>query len=74
MNIPRTTQQSTKLYLALRKMKALGQQTFIIRTDSKVIQEHVEKESEARNPILMKYLEKVREMERHFKGYSVQHI
>jgi hypothetical protein len=56
------------------KMKALGQRTFIIRTDSKVIQEHVEKESEARNPVLMKYLEKVREMERHFKGYSVQHI
>jgi hypothetical protein len=55
-------------------MKALGQQTFIIRTDSKVIQEHVEKESESRNPVLMKYLEKVREMERHFKGYSVQHI
>jgi hypothetical protein len=55
-------------------MKALGQQTFIIRTDSKVIQEHVEKESEARNLVLMKYLEKVREMERHFKGYSVQHI
>jgi ribonuclease HI len=62
------------LLLALIKMKALGQQTFIIRTDSKVIQEHIEKESEARNPVLMKYLEKVREMERHFKGYSVQHI
>jgi ribonuclease HI len=55
-------------------MKALGQQTFIIRADSMFIQEHIEKESEARNPILMKYLEKVREMERHFKGYSVQHI
>jgi hypothetical protein len=55
-------------------MKALGQQTFIIRTDSKVIQEHIEKESKARNHVLMKYLEKVREMERHFKGYSVQHI
>jgi hypothetical protein len=55
-------------------MKALGQQTFIIKTDSKVIQEHIEKESEARNPVLMKYLEKVRKMERHFKGYSVQHI
>jgi hypothetical protein len=27
-------------------MKALGQQNFIIRTDSKVIQEHIEKESE----------------------------
>jgi hypothetical protein len=62
------------LLLALRKMKALGQQTFIIKTDSKVIQEHIEKESEARNPVLMKYLEKAREMERHFKGYSVQHI
>jgi ribonuclease HI len=62
------------LLLALRKMKALGQQTFIIRTDSKVIQEHIEKESEARNPVLMKYLKKVREMKRHLKGYSVQHI
>jgi ribonuclease HI len=62
------------LLLALRKMKALGQQTFIIRTDSKVIQEHIEKESEARNLVLMKYLEKVREMEKHFKGYLVQHI
>jgi hypothetical protein len=55
-------------------MKALGQQTFIIRTDLKVIQGHIEKESEARNPVLMKYLGKVREMERHFKGYLVQHI
>jgi ribonuclease HI len=62
------------LLVALRKMKALGQQTFIIRTDSKVIEEHIEKESEARNPVLMKYLEKVSEMEKYFKGYSVQHI
>jgi hypothetical protein len=58
----------------LRKIKSLGQQTFIIKTDSKVIQEHIEKESEVRNPVLMKYLEKVREIERRFKGYSVQHI
>jgi hypothetical protein len=45
----------------------LGQQTFIIKTDSKVIQEHIDKGSEARNPVLMKYLEKVREMERQTK-------
>ena len=32
------------LLLALRKMKALGKQTFVIKLDSKVIQEHVEKE------------------------------
>jgi hypothetical protein len=24
--------------------------------------------------VVMKYLEKVRKMERHFKGYSLQHI
>jgi ribonuclease HI len=66
------TTEYEALLLALRKMKALGKQPFIIRTNSKVIQEYIEKESEARNP-MMKYLEKVREMERHFKG-SVQHI
>jgi CO dehydrogenase/acetyl-CoA synthase gamma subunit (corrinoid Fe-S protein) len=55
-------------------MKALGQQTFIVKTDSKVIQEYIEKESKARNPTLMKYLEKVKEMEKHFKGYSVHHV
>jgi hypothetical protein len=48
------TTEYEALLLALRKMKALGQQTFIIRTGSKVIQEHIEKESEARNLVLMK--------------------
>jgi hypothetical protein len=42
------TTEYEALLLALRKMRALGQQTFIIRTDLKVIQEHIEKESEAR--------------------------
>jgi ribonuclease HI len=73
----RSTNNTTEydaLLLALRKMKALGQQTFVIKTDYKVIQKHIEKKGEARNPILMKYLEKVREMERHSKGHSVQHI
>jgi lipopolysaccharide biosynthesis protein len=55
-------------------VKALGQQTFIIKTNLRVIQEHIEKESKARNLILVKYLEKVREMVKHFKGYTVQHI
>jgi ribonuclease HI len=56
------TTEYEALLLARRKMKALGQQTFIIRTDLKVIQEHIEKESEARNPVLMKYLEKVKDI------------
>jgi hypothetical protein len=58
------------LLLSLRKKKALGQQNFVIKTNSKLIQEHVEKESEARNPELIKYLQKVREMEKCFKGYT----
>jgi hypothetical protein len=45
------TTEYEALLLALRKMKALDQQTFIIKTDSKVIQEHIKKESEARNPV-----------------------
>jgi ribonuclease HI len=45
-NDEHSTNNTTKyqaLLLALRKMKALGQQTFIMKTDSKVIQEHIEK-------------------------------
>jgi ribonuclease HI len=42
------TTEYEALLLALRKMGALGQQTFIIKTDSKVIQEHIEKENEAK--------------------------
>lgn len=60
--------------LGLRKRKALGQPRFIVKTDSKVITDHVEKQSEARQPELTKYLEEVRAMERYFKGYTVQHI
>jgi ribonuclease HI len=42
----RSTNNTTEydaLLLALRKMKALGQQTFVIKTDYKVIQKHIEK-------------------------------
>jgi ribonuclease HI len=42
------TTEYEALLLALRKMKALGQQNFMIETDSKVIQEHIEKGSEAK--------------------------
>lgn len=62
------------LLLSLRKMKDLGQPNIIVKSDSKVITDHVEKESEARQPDIIKYLEEVRYTERYFKGYSVQHI
>jgi hypothetical protein len=43
------TTEYEALLLTLRKMKALGQQNFIIKIDSKFIQEHMEKESEGKN-------------------------
>jgi ribonuclease HI len=45
------TTEYEALLLALRKMKALGKQNFIIKTYSKVIQEHIEKESEAKKTL-----------------------
>ncbi|XP_072147930.1 uncharacterized protein [Setaria viridis] len=73
----RSTNNTTEyeaLLLGLRKMRVLGQQVFIIKIDSKVIQQHVEKNSEAREPELIKYLAAVRAMEKYFKGFIVQHI
>ena len=42
------TTEYEALLLGLRKMKALGHPNFVIKSDSKVITDHVEKESEAK--------------------------
>ena len=55
-------------------MKALGHQNCVIKTDSKVIADHVEKDSKARKPELIQYLEAVRAMEKHFGGFTFTHI
>jgi len=55
-------------------MKALGHQNCVIKIDSKVIADHIEKESEAKKPELIEYLETVRAMEKHFKGFTITHI
>lgn len=62
------------LLLGLCKMKALGHQNFIVKSDSKVISDHIEKEFGAQNPELINYLETVRAMEKHFNGFSIEHI
>ena len=49
-------------------MKALAHQNCVIKIDSKVITDHIEKESEARKPELIQYLETVRAMEKHFRA------
>jgi hypothetical protein len=52
--------------LGLRKVRALEASNFLVKCDAEVIKEHIKKESEAREPELIKYLAEVRRMERHF--------
>jgi ribonuclease HI len=54
------------LVLGLNKAKAFGTKNLIIKTDSQIIAEQVEKEYTAREPELRKYLEVVRSLERRF--------
>jgi ribonuclease HI len=60
--------------LGLRKLRALGVTTCIIRTDSKVVAGQVEKDYVAKDPALMQYLVAVRSLERQFKGFTLQHV
>jgi ribonuclease HI len=60
--------------LGLRKLRALGVTTCIIRTDSKVVVGQVEKEYSSKDPALMQYLTTVCSLERQLKGFTLQHI
>jgi hypothetical protein len=60
--------------LGLRKLRALGVTTCIIRTDSKVVVGQVEKDYVAKDPTLMQYLAAIRSLERQFKGFTLQHV
>jgi ribonuclease HI len=60
--------------LGLRKLRALGVTTCIIKTDSKVVPGQVEKEYSAKDPAPMQYLTAVRSLERQFKGFTLQHV
>jgi ribonuclease HI len=62
------------IILGLRKLKALGVTTCIVKIDSKVIVGQVEKEYSAKDPALMQYLTAVRSLERQFKGFTLQHV
>jgi hypothetical protein len=45
-----------------------------VKCDAKVIKDHVEKESEPKEPELVKYLAEVHKMERHFRGFTIEHF
>ena len=44
------TMEYEALLLGLRKMKVVGHPNFVVKSDSKVIIDHVEKEIEAKKP------------------------
>jgi ribonuclease HI len=71
------TNNTTKyeaLLLGLRKVRALDASNFLVKCYAEVIKDHVEKESEAKEPELIKYLAEVRKMERHFQGFTIEHL
>ena len=48
--------------------------TCIVKTDSKVVVDQIEKDYPAKEPVLMQYLSAVRSLEKQFKGFTLQHI
>jgi ribonuclease HI len=68
------TAEYEAVILSLRKLRALGVTTCIVKTDSKVVVGQVEKEYSAKDPTLMQYLVAVRSLKRQFKGFTLQHV
>jgi ribonuclease HI len=62
------------LLLGLRKLKAMGIRRAVLKSDSQVITDHVDKSSRARDLKLEKYLDTVRRMEASFEGFSAKNI
>jgi ribonuclease HI len=60
--------------LGLRKLRALGVTTCIVRIDSKVVAGQVKKEYSAIDLALMQYLTAVCNLEKQFKGFTLQHV
>jgi ribonuclease HI len=62
------------ILLELHKLRAIGVQKCILRTDSNVVTRQIEKECIAREPTLEKYLGLIGKMENYFKGFKVECI
>jgi ribonuclease HI len=62
------------IILGLRKLRALGVTTCIVKTNSKFVAGQVEKDYSAKEPVLIQYLAAVRSLEKQFKGITLQHI
>jgi hypothetical protein len=52
----------------------LGASNFLVKCDAEIIKYHVEKESDTKEAELVKYPAEVRKMERHFRGFTIEHL
>jgi hypothetical protein len=57
--------------LGLHKLRAIGVERCVLRTNSKVVSSQIEKECITRERTLEKYLALIRRMENYFKGFIV---
>jgi ribonuclease HI len=62
------------IIVGLHKLRALGVTTSIVKTDSKVVADQIEKDYSAKEPVLIQYLAAIRSLEKQFKGFTLQHI
>jgi ribonuclease HI len=60
--------------LGLRKARAMGIKKLVIKTDSQVVAGHIEKNYKARDKELAKYLQLIRDQEKHFEGFTIKNI
>jgi ribonuclease HI len=60
--------------LGLHKAKAMGIQKLVIKTDSQIVAGHIKKDYKARDPELARYLQFLRDQEKHFEGFTVKNI
>jgi ribonuclease HI len=59
--------------LGLRKLRALGVTTCIVKTDSKIVAGQIEEDCSVKEPLLMQYLLVVRSLKKQFKGFTLHH-
>lgn len=57
------------IILGLRKLKDLRVQTYIIKTDSRVVVSQIEKDYAAQELVLIQYLFDMRSLEKQFGGF-----
>lgn len=68
------TAEYEALLLGLRQARALGARRVVVKSDSKLVTDHIDKTFQAKDADLAQPLAAARAFERHFLGVTVKHI